>query len=229
MFYSFGWESSSLLKECTAAKTNVTFKKSFCFASTLLSLVLHSSCSLTRLYKFLKTRKLDKGEDTQDLRQPIEATSSKLPKNDGINQQVKVRRYCKSYVALGFTWTGNPNCPSPLCIVCGEKLSNSAMAPAKLKRHLTTKHPESSSKTEQYLKRELELNEKQISTFSKKFKLSDKAQEASYAVAEIVASKMKSYTIAESVILPACQQIVRIMFGEHAALELKKLLFLTTP
>ena len=53
--------------------------------------------------KFLKKRKLDKGEDTQDLRQPIEATSSKLPKSDGINQQVKVRRYCKSYVALGFT------------------------------------------------------------------------------------------------------------------------------
>ena len=109
-----------LLKECTAAKTNVTFKKSFCFASTLLSLVLYSSCSLTSMDKFLKKRKLDKGEDSQDLRQPIEATSSKLPKNDGINQQVKVRRYCKGYVALGFTWTGNPDCPSPLCIVCGE-------------------------------------------------------------------------------------------------------------
>ena len=120
MFYSFGWESSLLLKERTAAKTNVTFKKSFCFASTLLSLVLHSSCSLTSMDKFLKKRKLDKGEDSQDLRQPYEATSSKLPKNDGINQQVKVRRYCKSYVALRFTWTGNPDCPSPLCIVCGE-------------------------------------------------------------------------------------------------------------
>ena len=55
------------------------------------------------------------------------------------------------------------------------------MATAKLKRHLTTKHPELSSKTEQYFKRELELNEKLISTFAKKFKLSNKAQEASYA------------------------------------------------
>ena len=56
--------------------------------------------------------------------------------------------------------------------------------------------------------------------FNKKFKLSDKAQEASYVLSEIVASKMKSRTIAESVILPACQQIVRIMFGEEAASEL---------
>ena len=63
----------------------------------------------------------------------------------------------------------------------------------------------------------------QVSMLNKKFKLSDKAQEASYAVSEIVASKMKSRTIAESAILPACQQIVRIMFGEEAASELSKI------
>ena len=59
--------------------------------------------------------------------------------------------------------------------------------------------------------------------FTKKFRLSDKAQEASYAVAEIVASKMKSHTIAESVILPACKQIVKIIFGEDAVSELSKI------
>ena len=59
--------------------------------------------------------------------------------------------------------------------------------------------------------------------FAKKFKLSDKAQEASYAVAEVRASKIKSHTIAETVILPACEQIVRIMFGEDAVSELNKI------
>ena len=63
----------------------------------------------------------------------------------------------------------------------------------------------------------------QVSMFTEKFKLSNKAQEASYVVLEIVASKMKSYAIAESVILPACQQIVRIMFGEEAVSELSKI------
>ena len=63
----------------------------------------------------------------------------------------------------------------------------------------------------------------QVSMFTKKFKLSDKGQEASYALLEIVGSKMKSRTIAESVILPACQQIVRIMFGEEAESELSKI------
>ena len=59
------------------------------------------------------------------------------------------------------------------------------MVPAKLKRHLATKHSELSGKNKQYFKRQLAFNKKQTSIFSKKFKLSDKAQEASYAVAEI--------------------------------------------
>ena len=42
----------------------------------------------------------------------------------------------------------------------------------------------------------------------------DKVQEASYAVAENVAKKMQSRTIAETVYLPVCQEMVRIMFGK---------------
>ena len=53
--------------------------------------------------------------------------------------------------------------------------------------------------------------------------MSDNAQKASYAVSEIVASKMKFHTIAETVILPACQQIVRIMFAEETVSKLSKI------
>ena len=63
----------------------------------------------------------------------------------------------------------------------------------------------------------------QVYMCTKKFKLTDKVQEASYAVSEIVASKMKSHTIDESVILPACQQIVKIISGEEAVSELSKI------
>ena len=97
-----------------------------------------------------------------------------------------------------------------------------------MKQHLTTKHPELSDKNEQYFRRELAFNKRQMSIFAKKFKLSDKAQEASYAVAESVARKMKSHTIAESVILPACQEMVTIMFGEDAVSEVSKIPLLTT-
>jgi hypothetical protein len=50
-----------------------------------------------------------------------------------------------------------------------------------------------------------------------------KAQEASYAVAKIVSKRMKSHTIAESVILPACCKIVNIMSGEEYEKEMLKI------
>ena len=122
--------------------------------------------------------------------------SSNLSGKDGNNLQLKVCQYIGRDRAPGFTWTGNPDCPSPLCIVCGEKLANSAMAPAKLKRHLITKHPELARKDEVHFRRIRKYNKKQVNMFAESFKLSDKAQEASYSVAEIVARKMKSHTIA---------------------------------
>ena len=105
--------------------------------------------------RFLKKRRLETAEEIEDLRQPAgtaansrDAASSILPKHNEISLQVKVWQYCENYIVLGFTWTGNPDCPLPLYIVCGEKLADSAMAPGKLKRHLTTKHPELSEKNE---------------------------------------------------------------------------------
>lgn len=53
--------------------------------------------------------------------------------------------------------------------------------------------------------------------------ISDKTQEASFRVAEFVATKMKPHTVAEDLIFPACPDIVRILFGEDAATEICKI------
>ena len=68
----------------------------------------------------------------------------------------------------------------------------------------------------------LDSQQKQRKVFKKKVTISDKAQEASYLVAELVAKKMKSHTIAESLIMPACKIIVRTMLGEEAECEVSK-------
>ena len=124
---------------------------------------------------------------------------------------------------MEFTWTRNPNCPLPLCIVCGEKLADSAIAPAKLKRHLTTKHPELSDKNELYFKRKLTSNKMQVSMFTKKFKVIDKSTRGKLCCVGDSCKQNETHVIAESVILPACQQIVRIMFGEEAVSEQSKI------
>lgn len=61
----------------------------------------------------------------------------------------KLRKYDPSYLAFGFT--NIDDCPQ--CVVCSEVLANSAMAPAKLKRHLETKHPQYQNKPKDFFKR----------------------------------------------------------------------------
>ncbi|KAJ8381181.1 hypothetical protein SKAU_G00019590 [Synaphobranchus kaupii] len=46
------------------------------------------------------------------------------------------RRYDESYLKYG-----DSHAPSPLCVVCGKKLSNEAMKPSKLLWHVESKHP----------------------------------------------------------------------------------------
>ncbi len=57
-------------------------------------------------------------------------------------------------------------------------------------------------------------------SFEKKVTISGKAQEARYLVAELVAKKMKSHIIAESLIMPACKIMVRTILSEEAESEL---------
>jgi len=134
-----------------------------------------------------------------------------------------VRHYQEVYLLKGFYWTDDLSGPLPLCVVCGDKLANEAMVPSKLNRHFITRHHHLSGKNLEYFKRLLTSQKKQATTFKKTIKISDKAQEASFYVAELVAKEMKAHTIAESLILPACQAIVKTMFGDEAEKEIKKI------
>ena len=69
------------------------------------------------------------------------------------------------------------------------------MIPSKLKRHFTTNHSHLLHKTTDYFKR-LKSQVQQSRVFEKKVTISEKAQEASYSVAELVAQKKKNHVIA---------------------------------
>lgn len=93
-----------------------TFERSICPATIRFALRIYllymydSAYRFTTMDRFVKKRKRDADEETQDLWQSVEATatasdaaSSKLSRNDGINLQLKVRQYCENGIALGFT------------------------------------------------------------------------------------------------------------------------------
>ena len=116
-----------------------------------------------------------------------------------------------------FTWTGDPDCPIPLCVVCGKRHSNAAMTPAKLKRLLKTSHSHMKYKSADYFKKLLESQTKQNTAFKSKVSVSEKALEASYLTAKIIEQKRKSHTVGVNLILPAFIIIVGKMLGQTAA------------
>ncbi|GFT67532.1 zinc finger BED domain-containing protein 5 [Trichonephila clavipes] len=56
--------------------------------------------------------------------------------------KAKKRKYDESYISFGFVDSNG----SALCMLCSKLLPNSSMAPAKLRRHLETVHPECKDK-----------------------------------------------------------------------------------
>ena len=114
---------------------------------------------------------------------------------------------------------------APLCVVCGQKFSIEAMVPSKLKRHCITNHSDLQTKTIVYFQRLLQANSRQRKLFQKAMTVSERAQLALYEVAEIIALKSNSHVLTESVILSACQKMVKVMLGDKAEQDISKIPF----
>lgn len=71
-------------------------------------------------------------------------------------------------------------------------------------------------KDKAYFSRLLSSQGKEAKVMNNINKTSEKALVASYKVAEVIARKMQPHTAAETLILPACKEIVKSMFGEAA-------------
>ncbi|GFT40272.1 zinc finger BED domain-containing protein 5 [Nephila pilipes] len=162
--------------------------------------------------KFL--RRKDSSSCTDD-----EEPSTSVTKN--LKKVVK-RKYDEDYIKYEFSWCGDETAPRPQCIICGDQLSNEWMVPSKLKCHLYSSHPSCANKDKQYFKRCLEQNKKQKKFMKSAVTVSEKALEASYHVAKLIARQKKPHTVGETLIKPACMEIVRLMLGPNEVKEVNK-------
>lgn len=104
----------------------------------------------------------------------------------------------------------------PVCMLCSVTLSNESMVPSKLKRHFEKNHPDYTSKPKSYF----ENLHSQIKNQAKRLKnyctIPQKAQLASYKIAQLLAMKKKPHTDAENIILPAMEIALEAMVNTKA-------------
>ncbi|GFW75755.1 SCAN domain-containing protein 3 [Trichonephila clavipes] len=84
-------------------------------------------------------------------------------------------------------------------------------------------HPSLSTKDKSYFERSLSSKIKQVKVFEKQVCVSEKAQVASYEIAELIAVNLKPHNLAEEIILPACRKIVKTMIGGSADIDIRKI------
>lgn len=141
------------------------------------------------------------------------ASESTMPSEE-VPKGSKKRKYCDSYLDMGFTEFADGR---PQCVICNKVLPNSSMFPAKLRRHFET-HPDFTNKTADYFKRKSdELHAVQTKFVSHVKTNNEKALKASYLVSHDLALAGKPHTLAETLIKPLLVKVVKCMVDEKTA------------
>lgn len=167
--------------------------------------------------KYLKSKRTSKedyvgdGNCGDELRHNAERESAQ--------RKAKLRKYDPEYLQFGFIPYKN-NSDLPQCVTCLNVLSNESLKPAKLKRHLVTKHNELKDKPVDFFKRQAEVYANQQKVISAATTVNEKALKASYIMAMRIAKSKKAHTDAESLIMPTALEICEIMLGKESSRKL---------
>jgi hypothetical protein len=101
--------------------------------------------------KFLKRKQTDLHE-TDESSSASESETNEISKADRTKHTHKLRKYDEDYVKYGFVESAASS-DRPQCLICNKILSNEALKPAKLKRYLTTQHPDLADKPKIFFQR----------------------------------------------------------------------------
>ncbi|KAI8124810.1 Zinc finger BED domain-containing protein 5 [Lucilia cuprina] len=124
----------------------------------------------------------------------------------------KKRKYNTDYLKFGFTFVNKNNEDLPQCVICHKILSNDAMKPSKLERHLVANHPQFKNKTNHFFASKLNTLKNMKLDLSGQLNLErEKTMEVSYKISMLIAKSKKPHTIGERLIKP-CLAAVGEMF-----------------
>lgn len=160
------------------------------------------------------------------LQQEVGPAPPKKTQHAGKSSAKVKRKYHDEYLKFGFFWTGDSEDPNPHCVLCYDILANEAMKPAKLKRHLETKHKDYISKPLAFFERKCEELKSHMQKDAAQYFVpgeNAKATEASFRVSQLIAKAGKPYSIGETLVKPSAKIMANIMLGDNASNELDKI------
>ena len=140
-----------------------------------------------------------------------------------VDKSKRKREYDDSFLQYGFTCSCEDGVEKPLCLICNETLSAESLKPSKLKRHLNTKHAESSDKTIQYFERLLKFSKKQKQFTENFFTVNERYMRASYEASYLIAKSTKPFSVGENLVLPAAVKMSEIVHGKKYGDEIRKI------
>lgn len=134
-----------------------------------------------------------------------------------------VRKYDPDYLKYGFVPIEKDGVPRPSCLICDDILANSSMLPAKLLRHLETKHPQRKNESIEYFN-QLKMERNDQSKDIKAFTRSEFDQiKASFEIAYRIALAKKPLSIGEELLQPCLAKVMEIMFDKYAAAKVEQI------
>lgn len=136
----------------------------------------------------------------------------------------KKRLYSDDYIKYGFTFIEKNGYHLPQCVICHVVLSNDAMRPGRLERHLTTNHSTMKDKpTSFFVAKKDGLKRMKLDSTGSFRMENEKAVEASYKIALLIAKDKKPHTIGESLIKPCILTACSTILNEESCSKVAKI------
>ena len=142
-----------------------------------------------------------------------------------IKMSAKKRKYNEEYLQNGFTDAAVNGQVVPQCAICFEKLSNDALRPNRLKRHLQTKHSLHQTKPLAFFQSKKDSFKKMKIACAENFSQLSSAElvEASFKIAQMIAQAKKPQNIGETLIKPCMLKASSLVLGESNSKKLAKI------
>ncbi|XP_072385361.1 protein FAM200C-like [Diabrotica undecimpunctata] len=133
----------------------------------------------------------------------------------------KKRRYNDDYIKYRFICMRKDNIEHPQCIICYEVLSNDAMRPNPLERHLSSKHKSFKDKPKEFFATKSEnLKRIKLDSTGSTAQSFEKVIEASYELSLLIAKEKKSHIIGETFVKPCLLKAAGIILGTQSKQKL---------